>query len=231
MPDMAQMTPRLNWTYPHAALAAVPAKCAVSRLAEQMTAAPETPAAFICPDFSGRQRALSGAERGTAFHLFMQFADLRIAPDAIGQEIVRLTESGCLTPRQAAALQPERLRTFFDHPLRQRILAGADYQREVPFTLALPAREYPLPDGPLPAQDGDEFIVVQGIADALLTEPDGPVLIDFKTDRGLTAEQLRQRYAPQLQLYARALADICGRPIRQALLFSFSLGTTVEIPL
>ena len=72
---------------------------------------------------------------------------------------------------------------------------------------------------------------MQGIADALLTEPDGPVLIDFKTDRGLTAEQLRQRYAPQLQLYARALADICGRPIRQALLFSFSLGTTVEIPL
>lgn len=221
---LQQLRQRAVWQYPYAQLDCIPVKCAVSQLARELTD-PSDEASFTIPDFA-RTQQLSGAQRGTAHHLFMQFVDMHNTD--VEAEIVRCTRQGYLSARQAAALNRPNLQRFFDSPLYRRILDASGYEREVPFTFALPAREYPgAPDG----IEADETVLIQGIADAVLIESDGIVLLDFKTDRGITAAQLSERYAAQLQLYARALRQIYERPIKQALLYSFELGKEIQIPL
>lgn len=223
---LGQLQQSAAWRYPYALLSALPAKCAVSKLSERISGSERAPD-FICPDFAQTQ-AMTGAERGTAHHTFMQFADLQNACADLEAEIARQTERGLLSPRQAAALDRQNLQRFFESDLFGRITRADFYHREVPFTFALPAAQYPGAD---PSVDAGESVVVQGIADAVFGEDGALILLDFKTDRGRTEQQLREHYAPQLQLYARALAEIYGMPVRQALLFSFEMGKTVEVPL
>lgn len=58
-----------------------------------------------------------------------------------------------------------------------------------------------------PAREED-LTLIQGIIDVFWLEPDGIVLLDYKTDRVQTAEQLKDRYAAQLHLYAEALERV-----------------------
>ena len=54
------------------------------------------------------------------------------------------------------------------------------------------------------------------------------VLTDYKTDRAEEAELL-SRYALQLNWYARALASITGRPVREMYLFSLRAGRAIPV--
>ena len=55
------------------------------------------------------------------------------------------------------------------------------------------------------------------------------VLVDYKTDAadGLT---LLDRYALQLQWYAKALAQITGKPVKETLLFGLRDGVAYHVP-
>ena len=65
--------------------------------------------------------------------------------------------------------------------------------------------------------------------DVYFEEEDGLVLADYKTDRVAQAQELRDRYHIQLEIYADALEQITGKQVKQKLIYSFALGC--EIPL
>ena len=124
-------------------------------------------------------------------------------------------------------------------------------EREIPFTLALPAAEVysgrpdaagptgrsddPFPDRPgsvspdgLP---GPEPVLIQGVIDCLAREEDGLLLVDYKTDRtsGLALETLRERYRLQLEYYARALQAIRQEKITGKYLYFFHGSLVVAL--
>ena len=68
--------------------------------------------------------------------------------------------------------------------------------------------------------------------DCCLEEEDGLVVIDYKTDRVKTAEELEERsrfYRGQLLSYAAAMERIHGKKVKQCLLYFISAGKTLEI--
>jgi ATP-dependent helicase/nuclease subunit A len=82
--------------------------------------------------------------------------------------------------------------------------------------------------------ESDEKIVVQGIADCILFEPDGAVLVDYKTDRLRKPQDFIKRYESQLSVYRQALnrlfADLypeLDSPIRSAMIYSLYLGREI----
>ena len=75
----------------------------------------------------------------------------------------------------------------------------------------------------------EEPVLVQGIADCLFREGDHLVLVDYKTDRVDTADQLRDRYRSQMDFYQKALESIFGLPVTQRLLYSFVMAEVVEV--
>ena len=78
--------------------------------------------------------------------------------------------------------------------------------------------------------DSDALILLQGIIDAWFEEDDGLVLVDYKTDRVKEGGEniLLDRYQIQLFYYAKALAQITGKKVKEAVIYSLALQK--EIP-
>jgi ATP-dependent helicase/nuclease subunit A len=82
---------------------------------------------------------------------------------------------------------------------------------------------------PLVFPDGSDLI--EGVIDLVFEEPEGLVIVDYKTDR-ITAEQAvaqAAHHAPQLQLYGRGLAQAWGVPVVERLVLFTSIGQSVRV--
>ena len=77
-------------------------------------------------------------------------------------------------------------------------------------------------------QEGEE-ILVQGIIDVYFEEPDGLVVLDYKTDRVRDAGELKERYHAQLDYYARALERMTGRRVKEKIIYSFDLKEEIAL--
>ena len=73
--------------------------------------------------------------------------------------------------------------------------------------------------------------MIKGIIDLMFEEKDGLVIVDYKSDRGASAEALRERYTAQIQLYRAAAELTTGKKVKEACLYSFELKRTINIPI
>ena len=220
--SLARLRERLSWRYPGQALAGVPSKVAASDLAERGLRREHW--ASSRPAFLGKG-GLTPAERGTALHQFLQFANweaARVDPQA---ELSRLDAARYLTPEQAAAVDLSRVRAFFASPLAKRIFDSPRVLREYRFTSELPAGA--VREG-LSGDDALRPVILQGVVDCAFEEDGALVVLDFKTDRVPNLDTLLSRYRGQLALYQGALARCTGLPVRECVLYSFHLGAAVS---
>lgn len=206
-------------------LAELPAKYGVSELSH----GEEFSAPLRRPLFMRERHGLSGAERGTALHTFMQFVDFQAAANNLNAEIDRLEAQGRLTSRQAQAVRTSTISTFFESTLYQQICRADRVRREEKFTVRLSDLEL---DGDL-SQLGEKYADTEGmligIMDMVL-ETDGKiVLVDYKTDRNVTPADLLSRYTEQIRLYAQAIRLLWGKPADECWLYSFSLQQAIEV--
>ena len=120
---------------------------------------------------------------------------------------------------------------FLKSPLGKRMAKAQEEGRihkEQQFIIGIPARE-------MDRGDSDELVLIQGIIDAYLDEPDGLVLIDYKTDRvpGNDREQgaamLAERYRVQLDYYERALTQLTGKRVKERMIYSLALQCSIKV--
>jgi ATP-dependent helicase/nuclease subunit A len=212
----------LNYRYPYAALNGVCAKEAVSDLAgekfESRFAATSRPA------FLG-EKGMTPAERGTALHAYLQYADYKKAAADSKAELNRLVAEKYITPAQAQAVDMPRAEAFFSSGLMKRIASSPHWEREVRFNVEIPAG---LVKPELEPPMSEEQLVLQGAADLLFEEDGALVLVDFKTDHIRNPEELWNRYRGQLALYRGAFERITGKKVKECLLYSFQLGREVS---
>ncbi len=216
-----QLEENMDYVYPYAALNGVCAKEAVSELAGEKFEARY--AATSRPAFLG-EKGMTPAERGTALHAYLQFADYKKAAANPSEELERLVAERYLTPVQAQAVDLGRAKTFFAGNLMKRITASPNCEREVRFTEEIPAG---LVKPELEPPFSEEKVILQGAADLLFEENGGLVLIDFKTDHVTDPAELWNRYRGQLALYRDAFERSTGKKVIECLLYSFYLGRTV----
>lgn len=221
---------KLLYRYPYAALGRIPSKLAASDLSLEDQTINRQFIAHSRPAFlSGA--GLTPTERGIALHTFMQFADYGRAASDPQAEIRRLETDGFLTREQAASLPLFKIRRFFASPLYRRIAASSRCLREQAFTIGLPAWRYaPKEAEELPEDSRQESLVVQGIADCVFEEEGKLVIVDYKTDHVKDAAELVSRYTDQLRIYAYALSETLELPIKECLLYAFSLDESVSVP-
>lgn len=170
---------------------------------------------------------MTPAERGIALHEFMQFADFHAAAENPEKELMRLVEKAWLTPEQGEAVDVHRVRAFFQGSLGRRVLASAEVLKERRFTVTLPAHmvREGLEDGGL-----EEQVVLQGAVDCTFLEGGRIHIIDFKTDRVETVEELWQRYQVQIRLYAYAMEQAAGQQVGDLILYSTYLSQACVKP-
>lgn len=182
------------------------------------------------PEFSQKYAGLTAAQAGTAMHTFMQYADFNAAEkstDSVAEEADRLEEMGILSAPERQSLDIGRLFGFFDSDLYRRMKKSDEICREKKFLIKI--SELSLDDNQ--AEEYNNNSMLQGIADCFFVEDGGIVLIDYKTDRVRSEDVLIGRYALQLRLYSAAFEKIRGLKVKEAYLYSFSLGRKVRIPI
>lgn len=215
---VADIQQRIAYRYPYTELSKTPAKLAASDMAH----------GAMHTDFVARSRpafmnrlGLTPAERGTALHTFMQYAQYEAAATALSDEIQRLVSNGFLREEQAEALPLSKISAFFNSELYARMKASPRCLREYPFTFLQPV-------DPAVSQD-HEFSVIQGIADCLFEEDGALVVVDYKTDFVDAPQQLIERYRVQLEIYREALSRALSLPVKECLLYSFHLGKAISV--
>ncbi len=176
------------------------------------------------PRFMEDSTKLTGAERGTALHAFLQYADFAAAPADPEAEANRLVACGYLTPAQASAISIPALERFFASPLFARMQQATAVYRERKFLVRI--QDLQLPDTlPYASRTG----MLSGIIDLIFEEPDGLVLVDYKTDAVSERAILTERYQEQLRLYQYTLRLLYDQPVKETLLYAFHLGKTIAL--
>lgn len=222
-----QLKLQLAQAYEFTPLTITPAKLTVTQIAKQkqeMLIQLNTRPRFLHDAFGG-EREFSPAERGTLLHSFMQFASFENAKISLTEEIASLTERGLFTKQEAAALELDKLEGFLNSTLCGRICKNPVY-RELKFNFFIEAQEV---NPSLEESFAHEKIFVQGIADCVIREADGLVLLDYKTDRGASPTKLRQRYYDQLRLYKGAIEEMLELPVKECLLYALDLSEEISV--
>ena len=167
---------------------------------------------------------MTPAERGTALHAFMQFADFSAFQKDPEGERRRLVDMALLTPEQGGAVDLRRVERFLESDLGQRVLRSSQVEKERRFTAVIPA-SLAQPG----AGDGEE-VILQGAVDCTFVEDGKLYVIDFKTDRVREMEELWARYEAQLQLYGFAMEEVTGLPVGGLYLYSTWLNRESSRP-
>ncbi len=220
-------TELLEFVYPHQA-SHVPAKLTATQLKGRLQDKEAADGArepgrhltvnFRKPVFLPAQ--LDAAGKGIATHLFLQFAEYGscTTEEGIRQELQRLEREAFLTGEQCAAVQPEKVLSFFLSDLGQWILRQGNVRREFKFSLLVDVEPW------YPEAAGEQTMM-QGVVDCFVEEDDGIVIVDFKTDRQPRPEY----YRSQLEVYAQALSRIFGKPVKKKVLYFFTAEKAFEL--
>ncbi len=216
-PDEAlleEIRSRVEYEYPYSDLAYILAKSSPSNLDAQ---------GFRTQYFASRKpqflskSGLNPASRGTATHKFMEFFDYN-APFDVDEQAERMVSERHLTKAEAEALERDKLKKFFESDIAVRIKNASELLREKKVTVGIKAGEL-YPD--LPQNLHDELVVVQGYVDCAFVENGELIIVDYKTDRGVTMQELCERYRSQLKMYEYALSECTGMRVKGTLIYSF----------
>ena len=211
------------WCSPRAPLQKIPAKVSVSAVAHAAR-----PVALERPAFL-QKTGMTGAERGTAIHAFMQSVPFDgTAPD-LDAEVQRQIDARLLDAGLADKLDLDRVRPFFESAVWRRIRHARAVLREEPFITALPAAEVTPAAGQGSAAAAE--VLVQGIADLVLVFDEHAEILDYKTDRSRDAQYYIDEYAAQLRLYRRAFAQRLAVPVTKLTIYSFAIEDEIDVPL
>ncbi len=236
---------RLEYKYPNEELTVMPTKLSVSKLYPGVLDEYATdvdisvPSMYTKPKFllSDNNRA-TGAERGTATHVFMQFCDFtNVQKNSVENEISRMIEKGFIDRKTAELINVDKVKSFFKCDLFNDILKAKKVWREKRFTIKLPATQF-MTDKQNKEIFENEKILVQGVIDLLYENDKGEItLLDYKTDwfsdsdieSGKAEKTLIERHKTQLTYYAEACKKLLGKDVNDIVIYSFALGKEIKI--
>jgi ATP-dependent helicase/nuclease subunit A len=170
---------------------------------------------------------MDGAAFGNAVHTVMQHIhyDACASLEGVQGEIDRLISAGFIAPEQGRLIDCEKIAGFFASDFGRKLCSSSQVLREFKFSILDDASRY-----------GDDLtgerVLLQGVVDCAIVEEDGISLVDFKTDRitKKTVEEIRQRYASQIETYASALSRIFQKPVKSKALYLYSVGEFLDLP-
>ncbi len=225
---------KLAFRYPHEESESLPSKVTATELKDRAetdedaaSIAPRRARSFRMPDFARENKPLSGAARGTATHLVLQYMDFAqtSSEEAVRAEIERMRRERYLSDREAEAVDAQAIVRLFASPLGRRMLGAESLRREFKFSLLCPADE-------LLGAAADDEVLLQGVVDCCFVEDGELVIVDYKTDAVRTEAQLAERralYAPQLRAYAAACERIFKKRVKECVLYFLSMGREARV--
>lgn len=186
-----------------------------------------------------------GALRGTAVHRVMECYDFT-SEKSVQEQMDAMEKEEKITADMRTLVKEQIVADFASSETGRRMAlaqCGGVLYREKPFVMGFTEEElenYGFGAGAQmienEAQENhmheEDLTLIQGIIDVFWIEDDGITVLDYKTDRVDTAQELIDRYATQLKLYADALERVFAARkmrVKEILIYSFRLEKLIPI--
>jgi ATP-dependent helicase/nuclease subunit A len=250
--DREAIHQRLDFRYPAKAENELPSKMSVTEIKEyQKGAASDQPETIRTlskkqekPKFlEQKQTDFTAAQRGSALHLLMEVVDLKpirnellnngqsalpmFLEKYLANQIEALIQKEFLPEALARTISIDKLISFYTSTLGIRLLSAEKIRREIPFNYAYNPAEIRA------AWAGvTDKIIVQGIIDCAFIEDRQWVIIDYKTDYfkdPSQREEIIKGYEIQINLYAQALIELTGIPVKEKIIGLITMNENISI--
>lgn len=159
---------------------------------------------------------------GTAYHSVMQVLKFTEDKGEIEGIISRLVADNKIEKDVSKYIEVDKI--FKAKEVLKDWILGADkVYREKQFLLCENYNKL------VTSTDNNTKVIVQGVIDLVVVTGNNVYLIDYKTNRGVSAEQLAEEYRLQLKIYAHAFQCATGISVTKCYLYSFHMGKLIEI--
>ena len=168
------------------------------------------------------EEIVTGAQWGTLMHEAMQWLPVKkYTQKSMIDMLDSLQAEGKFSDEERSLLSDRSLYGFFNSDLGQRLIASKRVERELPFSMLFDGNRV------YPDVENGERLFLQGIIDTVFVEDDQWVLVDYKTDRVKSGDELIRRYKIQMDLYKEALERLTNMPVKASYIYSFRLHEAV----
>ena len=168
------------------------------------------------------EEIVTGAQWGTLMHEAMQWLPVKkYTQKSMTDMLDSLQAEGKFSDEERSLLSDRSLYGFFNSDLGQRLIASKRVERELPFSMLFDGNRV------YPDVENGERLFLQGIIDTVFVEDDQWVLVDYKTDRVKSGDELIRRYKIQMDLYKEALETLTDMPVKASYIYSFRLHEAV----
>ncbi len=214
----------LQYQYAYRDGVTLPAKLTVTELKRKYTEQePDAVQLYPRPRFLMTEAGkLTRSEIGTAMHTVLEWLAYERCGSVqeIHEQVESLVSRGILSEEEAEAVDCNSLFTFMESAIGKRLKTADCVKREFSFAVKTEAE-------PIFGVEGQ--IMLQGTIDCLLFEGEDISVIDYKTDRNGTPEDIAKLYAIQLESYAKAVETIYGKKVRHKYLYLLHFGQLIEV--
>lgn len=168
------------------------------------------------------EEIVTGAQWGTLMHEAMQWLPVKkYTQESMTDMLDLLQADGKFSDEERSLLSDRSLYGFFNSDLGQRLIASKRVERELPFSMLFDGNRV------YPDVENGERLFLQGIIDTAFVEDDQWVLVDYKTDRVKSGDDLIRRYKIQMDLYKEALETLTNMSVKASYIYSFRLHEAV----
>lgn len=168
------------------------------------------------------EKIVTGAQWGTLMHEAMQWLPVKkYTQTSMTDMLNSLQVEGKFSDEERSLLSDRSLYGFFNSDLGQRLIASKRVERELPFSMLFDGNRV------YPDVENGERLFLQGIIDTAFVEDGQWVLVDYKTDRVKSGDELIRRYKIQMDLYKEALERLTNMPVKASYIYSFRLYEAV----
>ena len=168
------------------------------------------------------EEIVTGAQWGTLMHEAMQWLPVKkYTQHSMTDMLDSLRADGKFSDEERSLLSDRSLYGFFNSDLGQRLIASKRVERELPFSMLFDGNRV------YPDVEKGERLFLQGIIDTAFVEDGQWILVDYKTDRVKSGDELIRRYKIQMDLYKEALETLTNMPVKASYIYSFRLHEAV----
>ena len=168
------------------------------------------------------EEIVTGAQWGTLMHEAMQWLPVKkYTQHSMTDMLDSLRADGKFSDEERSLLSDRSLYGFFNSDLGKRLIASKRVERELPFSMLFDGNRV------YPDVEKGERLFLQGIIDTAFVEDGQWILVDYKTDRVKSGDELIRRYKIQMDLYKEALERLTNMPVKASYIYSFRLHEAV----
>ena len=159
-----------------------------------------------------KNKKLTPAEKGTLIHLALQKLNNEDIDNMIKN--LKIDENS----KEFLIQNKNIFENYINSELFEELKKAKLIQKETPFYMDVNYK------------NTDEKVLIQGVIDLYFVDKDDNlILVDYKTDKNVDEETLKQRYLNQLNMYEIALEKSLNMKVSKKIIYSTTLNKCIEI--